>query len=219
MRLHPSEIILGYQKGLKKALEALENSVVDKIKDVKDKKLVCKAMKGAISAKQYGNEEFLTSLIVDACINVCPEDTKLFNVDNVRSEKIQGGNITDSYLIQGFVLKREPEGSVKHVKDAKVAVFTCNIDISSLDTKETILIESKEELLNYSKTEESEIEREIKEIASAGINVIVSAGSFGELAMHYIEKYGMMAIKCNSKFDLRRLCKAISAIPLVRIVY
>jgi len=58
-------------------------------------------------------------------------------------KKIPGGSITDSTLIKGFVLKREPEGTIKHVKDAKIVVFTCNIDVSSLDTKETVLIESK----------------------------------------------------------------------------
>jgi T-complex protein 1 subunit theta len=218
MRLHPSEIILGFQKGLKEALKILEKSVVEELKDIKDKKSVSRAMKATISSKQYGNEEFLTDIISEACINVCPEDPLKFNVDNVRTEKIPGGNLTDSYIIKGFVLNKEPEGQVKHVKDAKVAIFTCNIDISSLDTKETILIESKQELLDYSKTEETEIENEIKEIASAGINVIVSGGSFGDMAMHYIEKYNMMAVKVQSKFEMRRLCKSIKAVPFVRIV-
>ena len=35
--------------------------------------------------------------------------------------------------------------------------------------------------------------------------------------MHYIEKAGMMVVKINSKFDLRRLCNAVGATPLVRL--
>ena len=39
----------------------------------------------------------------------------------------------------------------------------------------------------------------------------------GELALHFIEKYGMMVMKCPSKFELRRLCRTTGAAPLVRM--
>jgi hypothetical protein len=51
----------------------------------------------------------------------------------------------------------------------------------------------------------------------AGAKVVVSGGSIGEMAMHFIEKYGMMAIKIPSKFDLRRLCRATNATALVKL--
>lgn len=37
------------------------------------------------------------------------------------------------------------------------------------------------------------------------------------MAMHYIEKHGMMVVKIISKFELRRLCNAVGATPLVRL--
>lgn len=42
----------------------------------------------------------------------------------------------------------------------------------------------------------------------AGAKVVVGHQAFGEMALHFLEKYGMMAIKVPSKFDLRRLCRA-----------
>ena len=36
--------------------------------------------------------------------------------------------------------------------------------------------------------------------------------------MHFIERYNMMVVKVQSKFQLRRICAATGAIPLVRLV-
>lgn len=58
----------------------------------------------------------------------------------------------------------------------------------------------------------------IKEIANAGAQVVVCGGTISEMALHFLERYKMMTIKVQSKFDLRRLCKAVSATPLVRMV-
>jgi len=52
---------------------------------------------------------------------------------------------------------------------------------------------------------------------SSGAKVVVAGGSISEIALHFIEKYGMMAIRCPSKFELRRLCKATGAATLVRV--
>ena len=36
----------------------------------------------------------------------------------------------------------------------------------------------------------------------------MSGGPIGEMALHFIERAGLMAIKIPSKFDLSRFCKA-----------
>jgi T-complex protein 1 subunit theta len=59
--------------------------------------------------------------------------------------------LLDSRFVKGMVLKRDTEGSVKAVEDAKVAAYTQGVDTSSTDTKGTVLIKSAEELENYSK--------------------------------------------------------------------
>jgi len=164
-----------------------------------------------------GFADILSTLIAEACINVCPKNPTSFNVDNVRSVKIPGGSVNDSYVIKGFVLNRNSEGTIKHVKNAKIACFGCNIDISTLDSKETVSIKNAEELLSYSKREEKAIEDDIIAIASSGVNVVVSQGSFSEMALHFLERHEIMCVRITSKFDMRRLCAAVGATPLVRI--
>jgi len=79
------------------------------------------------------------------------------------------------------------------------------------------MIKDAESLINYNKTEEAAVEDIIKKVADFGIKVIVSGGAISEIAMHYIERYGLMCVKVLSKFELRRVCKAIGATPLVRL--
>lgn len=110
-----------------------------------------------------------------------------------------------------MVFKREVEGDVTSAKKAKVAVYSCPVDITQTETKGTVLIKSADELLNFSRGEESQLEKQIKEIADSGVTVVVAGAKFGDMALHFLNKYGVMAVRLNSKFDLRRLAKTVNA--------
>jgi T-complex protein 1 subunit theta len=218
MGLHTSDIIAGYKKALDKSLEIMETLVVSTISDLRNQNDVANAMKSAISAKMYGYEDLLAPIVAKACINACPKNVKNFNVDNVRTLKIAGGAIGDVHLIEGFAIERDTHGTVKHVRGGvKVAVFGCSLDTATTETKNTVVIRNAQDLLTYNSSEEKSIEREIQSIADSGVKVVVSSGGFGEMALHFIERHGMMAIKVASKFQLRRLCQAIGATALVRV--
>lgn len=58
-----------------------------------------------------------------------PTNPQKFNVDNVRIQKILGGGTNESKVIQGVVVTKASETSVKHVYNAKVAVFNTNIEM------------------------------------------------------------------------------------------
>lgn len=74
-------------------------------------------------------------------------------------------------------------------------------------------MKNAEELLNYTKSEEELAEKIVKSIAEAGVKLIIAGGSISEIVLHYIEKYEMMVCKITSKFELKRICKALGCIP------
>jgi T-complex protein 1 subunit theta len=96
MGLHPSEILIGYEKGAKQALEMIESLSCYTVENVKDRSELQKAIRTAISSKQYGLEDFLSGLIAQASLYTMPENPTKFNVDQVRVQKILGGTINDS---------------------------------------------------------------------------------------------------------------------------
>lgn len=212
-----SEVVEGYELALEKALEILPTLVVHEIKDHRDVEQMKIGIKTSIMSKQYGNEDLLASLVSQACVSILPEKTT-FNVDNVRVCKILGGGLTSSQVVNGMVFKRHVEGDVTKVVNAKIVVYTCPVDITQTETKGTVLIKSADELMQFSRGEESLLETQIKSIAATGATVIVSGGKFGDMALHYMNKYNLMAVRLPSKFDIRRLAKTVGATALSKLV-
>ncbi|BBG99325.1 hypothetical protein Prudu_008977, partial [Prunus dulcis] len=203
--LHPSEIISRYNKAIKKRF-ANDLLIGSENMDVRNKEEVISRMKAVVASKQFGQEDILSSLVVDisitciplfACIQVCPKNPTNFNVDNVRVAKIVGGGFYDCTVVRGMV-----------------AVFAGGVDTSATETKGTVLIHTADQQENYAKTEEAKVEELIKAVADSGAKVIVSETAVGEMALHFCECYKLMVLKISSKFEFRRFCCTTGALKL-----
>ncbi|TLD29171.1 hypothetical protein PspLS_04210 [Pyricularia sp. CBS 133598] len=217
MGLKTADIVTGYERAQNFALETLEELEVDKVEELRSEEELSKALRTVIASKQNGNEDFLADLVAEAVLAVMPKNPANFNVDNVRVVKIMGGGLEQSRVVKGMVFSKEPDGSVKKAKKAKVGVYTCPIDISQTETKGTVLLKNAKEMLDFSKGEEAQLEAAIKELHDVGIRVVVVGSTVGELAMHYLNRYGILCIKILSKFELRRVCRVVGATPLARL--
>ncbi|KAI9061381.1 T-complex protein 1 [Trametes sanguinea] len=217
MGLVPSEIIKGYELASAKALAELESLSASSLPSPPTKSALATALKPAIASKQYGYEDTLANLVAEAALTVMPPNPKNFNVDNVRVVKIMGGSLSGSKVVRGMVFGKEPEGIVKKVHKAKVAVFTCAVDISQTETKGTVLIKSADEMLNFTRGEEKHLEKIFQEIADSGVKVVIAGSTVGELALHYLNRMNIAVLKVLSKFELRRLCRVVNATPLARL--
>lgn len=85
------------------------------------------------------------------------------------------------------------------------------------ETKGTVLFTNAEELTNYTKSEEDQFESFIKALAEANVRVVVGSGSMSEMAVHFFEKYKILAVKIMSKWELKRIAKAVGATPIVKL--
>jgi T-complex protein 1 subunit theta len=66
MGLHPSEILIGYEKAAKLVYKDLENQTCYNLKDIKNNEEVFRCMKTAIASKQFGIADQLGELITKA---------------------------------------------------------------------------------------------------------------------------------------------------------
>jgi T-complex protein 1 subunit theta len=217
MGLKTSDVIRGYEMAQNFALSELENLVVDKVADLRSPDELSKAIRTVVASKQCGNEDFLAKLVAEAVLAVLPKNPVNFNVDNVRVVKIMGGSLEQSRVVKGMVFGREPEGSVKKATRARVGVYSCPIDISQTETKGTVLLHNAKEMMDFTKGEEKQLETAIKELFDSGVRVVVAGSTVGELAMHYLNRFGILVIRIQSKFELRRLCRVVGATPLARL--
>ncbi|RMX94434.1 hypothetical protein D0867_13858, partial [Hortaea werneckii] len=180
MGLKTSEIVQGYERAQRYALQVLEELEVDSVENIRDQNELAKAIKTVIAAKQNGSEDFLANMVAEAVLAVLPKNPYNFNVDNVRVVKIMGGSLEQSRVVKGMVFGREPDGSVKKATKAKVGVFSCPIDISQTETKGTVLMKNAKELLDFTKGEEQQMENAIKELHDSGMRVVVAGAGVGE---------------------------------------
>ena len=217
MGLKTSDIVVGYEKAQDFAIKALEELEIDKVEDVRSQDELSKALRTVISAKQNGSEDTLADLVAEAVLAVLPKNPVNFNVDNIRVVKILGGSLEQSRVVKGMVFGREPEGTVKKAAKAKVGVFTCPLDISQTETKGTVLLKNAQEMLDFTKGEEKQMETIVKELHDSGLRVVVAGSTVGELTLHYLNRMGILVIKVLSKFELRRLCRVVGATPLARL--
>ena len=214
--LHPSDIINGYEKSSKFVESILHELTVFTVENTSDKVQIEKILTPVIASKVYGYEKHLAACAAEACIAVT-ENNQPFDLENVRIVKIQGGVLNQTMTYKGMVIPRPAEGSVKHVKNAKVAVYNCPLDPQQSDTKGTELIKTASDLNSYSRGEEEIAQKLVEDISAAGVQVLVLGGSVAEIVMHYIELKGIMVVKINSKFELRRVARMLGATTVVRL--
>ncbi|WVR05897.1 T-complex protein 1, theta subunit [Kwoniella sp. DSM 27419] len=219
MGLHPSDVIQGYEMAVAKGREELESLVSATVPSspLPTQEQLAAAVATSLASKQPGCEQILSNLVAEAALAVMPKNPKDFNVDSVRVVKVLGGGLEASRVVRGMVFGREPEGAVKSAKKAKVAVYSCGLDISQTETKGTVLLKKADDLLNFSRGEEKQLEGYFKEIADSGVKLVIAGSGIGDLALHYLNRMNIAVVKVLSKFDLRRLCRVVGATPLARL--
>lgn len=214
--IHASDVLKGYELARNKALEFLEPLAVWSCTDVNSVEQLTKCVKTAIASKQLGFELPLAKLVAEACVKVMPPVPSKFDVDSVRVTKVQGGALNSSFVVEGMAIAQSTRGVETFKEKAKVAVYAEGIEMTGTETKGTVLLENAEQLMNFTKGEEARMDEFIKSIRDAGVEVVVSGGAISDIALHFLNKYKILVLKVSSKFELRRVCRTVGAVAIIR---
>ena len=161
-----------------------------------------------------------SKLLAQACIRITPDVPQRFNDDNIRLVKILGASIEDSFVLNGLVVTRSPESNnhnLSELVNVKVAVYNCPFDPNAGETKGTVLFKNKEELLNFNNSEEEYAKGIAERVVKSGAKVVIVGGSISELCKHYLDHHGLFVLRIMSKFELKRICKALNATPMASL--
>jgi len=215
--IHASDVIRGYELARDKAVEQLPNQICWSVTDMRSVDQLTAAVRTCLASKHFGSERDLAPMIAQACVQSMPPDSKKFNPDNIRVAKVTGGAISKSHVVNGFAFVRDSAGTVKSKENAKVAVFGSGIEIGQGETKGTVLIQSAEQLLNFTSGEEKRMEEFVDSLVEAGVDVVVSGATIQDTALHYLNKANIMVLKEGSKFGLQRICRTLGCPSLSRL--
>lgn len=189
----------------------LENGIKPKIisnnlKDINfDKKNFIKNCKTDLSYKEYIKDligdETISNLLIEAI-----DLTKSFDSEKIRICKVQSGSLEDSYISEGMLINRTPEGTIKSAVNTSIGIFNCPFDIKRTELKGTVLMHNSTELLNFTK---DEVELSKSLIDSLNVNILIVSGTVSDLFMDFANSRNLLIIKIFNKYDLKRICDLV----------
>lgn len=198
--IHPQTVIDGYREALKVAREALLESTQDHSND-KDKfyQDLMNIAKTTISSKVLNQEKDLfAKLAVDAVLRLKGST----NLDQIQIIKKAGGNMSDSYLDEGFILEKEfGVGQKKRIENAKVLIANTPMDTDKIKIYGgKVQTGSMNTLADIEKAEKDKMKKKCDKIIAHGGNVFVNRQLIYDYPMEIFSDAGISAIE-HADFD------------------
>lgn len=213
-----NDIIGAFVMGYEHLKAMFPSFIAYKLTDLRNEKEIEKVIRSVMITKQVTtNYDYIINLVSKCIVEIMPGKPENFNVDDIRVSKINGGNLVDSEFLIGMVILRDTHGIVKKKENCNAIVLNCGLEAHVMETKGTVLLHNAQELLNFTKGEEDQMENMIKCVKQAGIDVIVVNGSVSDIAMHFCDSNGILVLKVASKFDTLRICKLLCITPMIRL--
>jgi thermosome len=209
--VHPLTIIEGYKKAGDKAQEVL-NSIAISVKFDDDKTLREVALTALSGKSNVVASEPFVKLTVEAVKQVTEEaDGKLkADIDLIKIVKKHGKSLDETELIKGMVIDKEVASSQmpKLVEGAKIALLNEKLEIEKTEFDAKINIESPEQMQLFLDEEERMLKEMVNSIAKAGANVVFCEKGIDDMALHFLAKAGVLAVKSVSSSDMEKLSRA-----------
>ncbi|MHB1909219.1 MAG: thermosome subunit beta [Nitrososphaerales archaeon] len=212
--IHPTIIVEGYRKASREALEILSKIAI-KV-PANDKITLAKAARTSMSSKLIsGDSKELSSLLVDALLQVAEETKDGFTVDldNIKTEKKAGASLKDTTFIKGIILDKEVvhSGMPKRIEKAKIALINSPIEIEKTEFDAKLDIKNPSQIQDFLDEETSMLKEMVDKITSVGANVLICQKGIDDMAQHYLAKAGVLSVRRVKESDMTKLARATGA--------
>ena len=208
--VHPTVIARGYKLAADKAQEIL-NEISENVTE-KDEKILKQIAITAMTGKgAEGTKELLAELCVKAVKQVKDNDGNI-DLENIKLEKKFGAGVEDTELIQGILIDKEKVHSAmpRVIKNAKIALLDCALEVKSPETDTKIQISSPDQLQGFLDQEEKILRNMTDKVIKSKANVVICQKGIDDVAQHYLAKANIYAARRVKKSDMDKLARATS---------
>jgi thermosome len=209
--IHSTIISSGYRMAAEKARNIMEK-IAESV-SIKDKKTLKNIASTAMISKSVSSwREHMADVAVDAVTRIAEKRDGDYNVDkdNIQIVKKQGGSISDTKMIAGIIVDKEPvhPGMAKKVDKAKIALLDSALEVKKTEVDAKIQITDPTQLQAFLAEEENMLKNMVKTVKDSGANVLFCQKGIDDLAQHYLAKEGIYAVRRVKKSDMEKLAKA-----------
>ncbi len=168
--------------------------------------------KGAENAR-----DLLSNLVVQSVQTVADDDG--IDTDNIKVEKVVGGSIENSELVEGVIVDKErvSENMPYFAEDANVAVVDGALEIQETEIDAEVNVTDPDQLEQFLEQEEAQLKEMAEQVADAGADVLFVSSGIDDMAQHYLAQEGILAVRRVKSSDVTQLARATGATPVTSV--
>lgn len=219
--LHPVVIIQALKQALNDALEIIHSVSVPV--DIENDEAMIKLIKASIGTKYVHKwSEKMCQLALNAVRTVKVEQGDYKEIDikrYVRVEKIPGGEVTYSEVLDGILLNKDvthPKMK-RHIENPRVILLDCPLEYKKGESQTNIEITKEEDWNRILQIEEEQVKLICEQLLEYKPDVVITEKGVSDLAQHYLLKGGVTALRRVKKSDNNRIARATGATIVNRI--
>jgi chaperonin GroEL (HSP60 family) len=207
--VHPTTIVNGYLAAERHVIEKLQADAVEI--DANDTERLLQIARTSMSGKSINADANIPELVVEAVQTVATDDG--VDVDDVRTEKITGARIVESFLTDSVQIGKEraDSSSPYRVEDADVAVLNKPVEAREFNSESEINIRSTGEFDRLGDSERSEAIAIAEHLDDVGVDAVIGGENIQEVTRAFLAKKGIYVIRRADDEDVQAAAKATGA--------
>nr|XP_022902315.1 T-complex protein 1 subunit gamma [Onthophagus taurus] len=215
-QMHPTIIIRQYRQALEDMIKLLEGPYSIPV-DKNNKAALANVIKGCIGTKFISRwSDLAVNIALDAVNTVTLTENGRTEVDikrYVKVEKIPGGTIEDSKILDGIMVNKDvthPKMK-RYIENPRIILLDCNLEYKKGESQTNIEIKGDTEFTRLLELEEEHVRRQCDDIIALKPDLIFTEKGVSDLAQHFLVKAGITAIRRVRKSDNNRISRACGA--------
>mmetsp|Transcript_10382 Transcript_10382/g.33577 ORF Transcript_10382/g.33577 Transcript_10382/m.33577 type:complete len:455 (+) Transcript_10382:595-1959(+) len=221
--LHPNVICRGYARALTDAVK-----IIDEIAfpiDINNNEQMLNIVQSCIGTKfanRFGT--LMAELALDAVRTVMVinnDGTRDIDVKKfAKIEKIPGGAIEDCRVLKGVMMQKDvcaPGRMKREIRNPRILLMDSPLEYKKGESQTNVELTKEEDFATLLKMEEDWIKNTTDSIAALKPDIVVTEKGLSDLAMHYLTKAGITAIRRVRKTDNNRIARAAGATIVNRV--
>lgn len=224
--LHPVVIISAYKKALAEALNIIE-SISTKV-DVNNEEEMLALIKTSIGTKFVSRwSDLMCKLALKAVRTVAVTETGAGSKEQrtvdlkryARVEKIPGGEIESSRVLDGVMLEKDVTHPKmrRRIENPRILLLDCPLEYKKGESQTNIEITKEEDWNRILEIEEEQIKQICNTIIKFKPDLVFTEKGVSDLAQHFLLKQNITAIRRVRKSDNNRIARATGATIVNRV--
>lgn len=220
--IHPVVIISAFKRALADALQIIHDISIPI--DLSDDKAMHQLVQSSIGTKFVSRwSELMCGLALTAVRTVAREigngkmevDVKRY----ARIEKIPGGEIEDSKVLDGVLLNKDithPKMR-RRIENPRIVLLDCTLEYKKGESQTNIEISKEEDWNKILEMEETQVKAMCDAILAVKPDLVITEKGVSDLAQHHFMKANVTALRRVRKTDNNRIARATGATIVNRL--